>query len=236
MLKICSLCALVALAAAVDGRDQGAFVGPAAPVGSGVLRRGLTRRPATEELTDFDLIASRNPDKYPKEMSKSIPFMPRPYRLDGTMAADDGFDPFGFSNWLDLRWAREAEIKHGRLCMLATVGYIFAEYFKLPGEVHQVSSLEAHNKAVEYGAMSQILLWISFAEIFSTIAVVQMYDGSGRQPGEFGFDPLGFCKNKSPEFVKDMQKKEIKNGRLAMLAISGILTQAALTNKGFPYF
>ena len=32
------------------------------------------------------------------------------------------------------------------------------------------------------------------------------------------------------------QLKELENGRLAMLAFSGIVTQAVLTGKGFPYF
>jgi hypothetical protein len=33
-----------------------------------------------------------------------------------------------------------------------------------------------------------------------------------------------------------MALKELENGRLAMVAFSGIITQAALTGKGFPYF
>lgn len=55
---------------------------------------------------------------------------------------------------------REAEIKHGRIAMLATLGFIITDLgLKLPGDVHQVSSVAAHNAAVSSGAMVQILLW-----------------------------------------------------------------------------
>lgn len=40
----------------------------------------------------------------------------------------------------------------------------------------------------------------------------------------------------SDEDFATMQMKEIKNGRLAMLAIGGIVTQDAVFEKGFPYF
>ena len=42
-------------------------------------------------------------------------------------------------------------------------------------------------------------------------------------------------KNKSPEEVKLWKEKELLNGRLAMMAIGGIATQAVLTGHGFPY-
>jgi hypothetical protein len=51
-----------------------------------------------------------------------------------------------------------------------------------------------------------------------------------------GFDPLKFQKGMSDEDFATMQMKEIKNGRLAMLAIGGIVTQDAVFEKGFPYF
>ncbi len=54
----------------------------------------------------------------------------------------------------------------------------------------QVSSIAAHDAAVTTGAMAQILLWVSAFECISSVAVVQMLDGSGRAPGSFGFDPL----------------------------------------------
>lgn len=53
------------------------------------------------------------------------------------------------------------------------------------------------------------------------------------QPGDFKFDPLGFAKDE--QSLKKLQLNELKNGRLAMLAFSGIVTQAALTQHGFPY-
>jgi hypothetical protein len=71
------------------------------------------------------------------------------------------FDPLKFSvnspEWVP--FFREAELKHGRIAMLATLGYIVADFVKLPGDVHEVSSLAAHDAAVKSGAMVQILLW-----------------------------------------------------------------------------
>jgi hypothetical protein len=167
------------------------------------------------------------------EKSKSVPFLPKPENLDGSMAGDVGFDPVGFSNWLPLKFVREAEIKHGRVAMLATLGYVFAEFVKLPGDVHQVTSLQAHDVAVKSGALGQVLIWTSVLECVGMIALYQSMNGSERAPGDFKFDPLGFAKDEKT--LKDYQLKEVKNGRLAMLAFSGIVTQAALTGKGFPY-
>ena len=58
------------------------------------------------------------------DMSKSLPFAPRPKLLDGKLAGDVGFDPFGFAgpDQASLINMREAEIKHCRLAMLAVVG------------------------------------------------------------------------------------------------------------------
>jgi light-harvesting complex I chlorophyll a/b binding protein 1 len=73
------------------------------------------------------------------------------------------FDPLKFSEkspeWVP--FFREAEIKHGRIAMLATLGWIVADFVKLPGDVHLVSSLDAHTAAVKSGALIQILLWLA---------------------------------------------------------------------------
>ena len=36
----------------------------------------------------------------------------------GLPGADTGFDPLYLSDFLDIKWLREAELKHGRICML----------------------------------------------------------------------------------------------------------------------
>lgn len=61
---------------------------------------------------------------------------------------------------------------------------IFCYIFQLPN--HDYSSLAAHDEAVKSGAGFQILLVAHLAEIFGSLAVKEMYEGSGRQPGSFG--------------------------------------------------
>ena len=139
-------------------------------------------------------------------------------------------------NEATIGFLREAEIKHGRICMLAWTGFVATDLgFTLPGDMHQVSSVEAHDVACKYGAMQQIFLWLSFIEVVHSFGVAQMmWMGSDRQPGDFGLDPLDFCS--TPEKAADMKLKEITHCRLAMFAFSGVVTQAVLTGKGFPYF
>jgi light-harvesting complex I chlorophyll a/b binding protein 2 len=50
-------------------------------------------------------------------------------------------------------------------------------------------------------------------------------------PGGLWFDPLGWG-SASPEKVKDLRTREIKNGRLAMLAVLGAAFQALYTGTG----
>merc|ERR1719454_689876 len=82
--------------------------------------------------------------------STALPFATAPATLDGSMLGDVGFDPLGFSTvpvgpWFkglegrngfpdDLTWYREAELIHGRIAQLATIGFIAPGLFgTLPG-------------------------------------------------------------------------------------------------------
>merc|ERR1719478_676174 len=163
------------------------------------------------------------------EMSESLPMLPRPMKLKG-WTGDVGFDPLGLSEWVAVEWLRESELKHSRVAMLAVTGYIATDCgFKIPGEIHDVSSLQAHNVFVANGAFAQIFFWLFLIEALSYFAIVEMLEGSGRKPGDFGFDPLGFSKGKD---ISRLELAELKNGRLAMLAFSGIIHHYFITGKG----
>ena len=118
--------------------------------------------------------------------------------------------------------------------MLGWLGWVAGDFGHI-GNVVTANSITAHNDAVASGAMAQILLLVSAIEAISVPAVVATLKGE-REPGYFGFDPLGLSAKLSQKDKDLMAYKEIKNGRLAMLAFAGVATQAALTGHGFPYF
>mmetsp|Transcript_6666 Transcript_6666/g.12403 ORF Transcript_6666/g.12403 Transcript_6666/m.12403 type:complete len:705 (-) Transcript_6666:86-2200(-) len=169
------------------------------------------------------------------KMSKSVPFLPASPALEGYAGEEDGFDPMGFSLAVDIRWLREAELKHARVCMLATVGWIATDLgMRVPGEVFKVSTIDAHDVLVKFGAMPQMLVWFGYAELFGFLAIVKMMEGqTDRKPGDFGLRAF-YPKDEKGQY--DMQMRELRNGRLAMLAFSGIVTAAVLTGRPWPFF
>ncbi len=50
-------------------------------------------------------------------------------------------------------------------------------------------------------------------------------------PRYYGFDPLNIVGGMSPLAVKNMQAKEINNGRLAMVAVVAYVVQEAMTGE-----
>ena len=136
------------------------------------------------------------------EKSKSVPFLDAPQNLKGLVGdkgmyikyyyyqklsfitINPGFDPVGFSDYLDVRFLREAELKHARIAMLAFLGFVGTEFVKLPD--HNYSPVAAHDIAVSSGAMAQILTFVAALEFISVVAVKQMLAGSGRAPGDYG--------------------------------------------------
>ena len=132
-------------------------------------------------------------------------------------------------------WFRESELKHGRAAMLATLGFVVPEFVRVPGEQFSFESIprviDAHDALPD--SMIQIFGWISFLEAVSFPALANMNEFD-RAPGDFGFDPLKL-KPKEADKLEKMQIAEIKNGRLAMVAIGGMVAGATVSGHGFPY-
>uniref|UniRef100_A0A7S1D5D0 Uncharacterized protein n=1 Tax=Cyclophora tenuis TaxID=216820 RepID=A0A7S1D5D0_CYCTE len=159
------------------------------------------------------------------EMSKSVPFLEAPKNLEGYVG-DVGFDPLGFSDYFDMKWLREAELKHGRVSMLATLGFVAQQFLPaIPGYVH-VDDSNLAPSVVGLSAMLQIVFYVGILEFWTNkgkVTMLDMFEDGDRVPGDLGFDPLGLAVGKSDEEMELMQYKEIKNGRLAMLAIGGMI-------------
>uniref|UniRef100_A0A7S1TMR6 Light-harvesting complex protein n=1 Tax=Erythrolobus australicus TaxID=1077150 RepID=A0A7S1TMR6_9RHOD len=157
--------------------------------------------------------------------SQAIPFLEKPDTLDGSLAGDAGFDPLRLSKYLNLKYLRAAELKHGRICMLATLGWVVQEIVRLPGPMFQEKhALQAIYK-VPLASWVQIIAFISIIEL---VTFRSNYDDSSA-PGDYGFDPLNLGKS---GVIERYQLNEIKNGRLAMIAFMGFLFQQLVTGQG----
>jgi len=147
------------------------------------------------------------------------------------------WDPLGLSVNLDegqLMYYREAELKHGRVCMLATLGFVVAEKFHplFGGNIDVPSAFVGTTEL----AATQQSFWLAaglamaLPEILAPQALSGRFDGEDRLPGDLGFDPLGLKPKKESDLV-EMQNKELANGRLAMIAISGAIAQELVTGQ-----
>ena len=154
--------------------------------------------------------------------SKALPFVEAPAKLDGSMIGDNGFDPLGFTDTLkDLNYVRAAEIKHGRVAMLAVVGFVVPFHF-MPSTGNPLSDVVA----LGYGPNLQILFAIGCIELATW---KQTFSGSNG--GDYNFDPMGQLKGKSAKDIDTLKLKELKNGRLAMVGIMGMIIEEVPTQS-----
>ena len=123
---------------------------------------------------------------------------------------------------------REAELKHGRVSMLAAAGFLIQSAgIHLPGEAFIKSNPIDAVFAVGPNAFAQLIVGVGILEWLNHDGKVTMDDmhTTDREVGEFSNPIYGSSqlRNKSPEYIADMKLKELQNGRLAMIAIGGMI-------------
>jgi len=163
--------------------------------------------------------------------------------LPGAIAPLGFFDPLGFSKDADLNTAkrlREAEIMHGRVAMMATIGYIIGESTPTITYGMDVHHTIANNQIPEVPGtvLFPFFLAINIAEALRA-SVGWVEPGLGPlfslrekyYPGDIGFDPFGLKPKDAKDFA-NMQTKELSNGRLAMLAAAGMCVQEQVNGQG----
>ena len=169
--------------------------------------------------------------------STSLPL----YGLPGAVAPLGYFDPLGFSQegitLNEVKRYREAEVMHGRVAMLAVVGYFVGEGFG--GPFGLVGPANDQLQQVPLPAFALLTASIAAIELNrARIGWVNPEFGAGAMwtlrdqyyPGDVGFDPLGL-KPTEPAAFQNMQTKELQNGRLAMIAMAGICAQELVNHR-----
>jgi len=167
--------------------------------------------------------------------------------LVGALPPVGFFDPLGFADKADentLKRYREAELTHGRVSMLAVLGFLVGEKVEGSSFLFDASikgPAISHLGQVPEGFWAILLIAIGATEQFrAEKGWVDPSEVPVDQPGllkadyvagDLGFDPLGL-KPEDPEEFMIMQTKELQNGRLAMLAAAGFLAQELADGKG----
>lgn len=168
------------------------------------------------------------------KMSASLPFVPRPALLDGSIPGDRGFDPFNFAADANaLQWYRSSEIKHARLAMLAAVGWPLAELFHkgIASTLNLPVALASEDRvpSVLNDGLSHVPITFLLSAV-AAAAILESFEGDKEitscklNPGDYDFDPLQLG-GKTEAQQLYMQEAEVFNGRLAMLAITGFAIQ-----------
>jgi hypothetical protein len=169
-----------------------------------------------------------------KDKKKAAEFC---YGLPGALPPAGNFDPLGLSEKPegDVRYYREAELTHGRVGMLASLGFLVQEQFHplftADGgpAIEQIPKLPPalwFGMTLGIGICESIRIQAGFANPFEGAKPWSIKEGY--TPGDIGFDPLGL-KPTDPEEFKTMRERELNNGRLAMLAAAGFMAQEAVT-------
>jgi len=130
------------------------------------------------------------------------------------------FDPYGFAQTTpygseNFEWMRYAEIKHGRICMAATVGWLLTEAgVHFPGYLSTSQNLKFSDLGTSGMDAWALVPDAGKMQIIAAIGVVELL-AETRKPH--------YMKAGLPTFEGKTAKKriaELKNGRAAMIGVA----------------
>jgi len=111
---------------------------------------------------------------------------------------------------------RRAELKHGRVAMMAAAGAVVQHFITFPGFGDVSRGM---------GAMFEFPANLGFLLLLAGIAALELnilVEEEGKEPGDFN-DPAGLLNTPWGEYDMAMRNKELNNGRFAMIASMGII-------------
>jgi light-harvesting complex I chlorophyll a/b binding protein 1 len=167
--------------------------------------------------------------------------------FDARSIGDLGFDPLGLGTDEQFVPFREAELKHGRLAMLAAIAWplqeilhpIFVDnWYAVTGQTVPDVLLESNGASPSLlngglfqpevlPALALTILVGSFLEErdlrqrAARGCAFNEYPILRRQTGNLGFDPLNIYRPLPLDEKRGLHEAELTNGRLAMLAVAG---------------
>jgi len=157
----------------------------------------------------------------------------------GAQAPLGFWDPLGLSSDGDVKSfkrRRSVEVKHGRICMLATMGYITPEITgKFGGYIDPFEKIAFSDIPNGLGAISKVpgLGWLQIFGYCAWCELSNDYDKEvATEPGNVGWKPP-LLATEDPEVRKRRLAAELANGRLAMMAIIGMFFQDGLTGSAW---
>mmetsp|Transcript_23340 Transcript_23340/g.38893 ORF Transcript_23340/g.38893 Transcript_23340/m.38893 type:complete len:210 (-) Transcript_23340:115-744(-) len=167
--------------------------------------------------------------------------------LVGSLPPVGFFDPLSLSEGktdAEMKKIREAELKHGRVAMVAALGILTGEATnplfdgKITGPA--IYQFQQADDLVRYFWVG-VLFFIALIEgqnILSGWESPAEASGKGVADlkedyinGDLGFDPLSLMPEDEEAF-DTMRTKELQNGRLAMLGVAGMVAQELVNGKG----
>jgi len=134
------------------------------------------------------------------------------------------WDPLGLCPPDDrkaFRKLRTAELKHGRIAMLASIGLVAQHFIRLPSGVFDDVPNGLYAPFTPWGGCGCLaIVWVCLVLEFVFFAQDPM-----KEVGDFG-DPLNVNM-----YDAEMRDRELNNGRFAMIATMGILIAELATGK-----